>query len=220
MLGSVHLVVGLRNWAARASAVTSSFYSATARDFQTQAQSAQVEAPRIGYERDLARRNACPNWNLHLTRMVPSLTKMAYAPRLCVCRVEGGSPAGARHGRSQQSGVRSQDTHPFRQAGTASIVAASEGEHTLVLLFGTTLTYATSSSPLTRPRSSGTLSHEGRGLWLDGRIGIEAWGGRSGRPWRSASGAKPDAVLVIALCGGLTESLREPPTQSVFPQAL
>ena len=33
-------------------------------------------------------------------------------------------------------------------------------------------------------------------------------------------GEKPDAVLVIALCGGLTESLREPPTQSVFPQAL
>ena len=28
--------------------------------------------------------------------------------------------------------------------------------------------------PLTRPRSSGTLSREGRGLWLDGRIGIES----------------------------------------------
>ena len=49
----------------------------------------------------------------------------------------------------------------------------------LVLLFGTTLTYATSfvvgvEPALTRPRSSGTLSREGRGLWLDRRIRIES----------------------------------------------
>ena len=29
-------------------------------------------------------------------------------------------------------------------------------------------------APLTRPRSSGALSRQGRGLWLDGRIGIES----------------------------------------------
>ena len=52
--------------------------------------------------------------------------------------------------------------------------------------------HATSSSPLTRPRSSGTLSRGGRGLWLDGRIGIESsnplplageGGQRQGRVW-------------------------------------
>ncbi|HWT77284.1 MAG TPA: group II intron reverse transcriptase/maturase, partial [Candidatus Methylomirabilis sp.] len=43
----------------------------------------------------------------------------------------------------------------------------------LVLPFVTTLTYAISSvagvEPLTRPHSSGTLSREGRGLWLEAR---------------------------------------------------
>ena len=32
---------------------------------------------------------------------------------------------------------------------------------------------STCFTPLTRPLSSGTLSREGRGLWLDGRMGIE-----------------------------------------------
>jgi len=44
----------------------------------------------------------------------------------------------------------------------------------LVLPLGTTLTYATSSSALTRPRSSGTLSRRGEGCAAREGQGIES----------------------------------------------
>jgi hypothetical protein len=218
MLGSVHLVVGLRNWAARASAVTSSFYSATARDFQTQAQSAQVEAPRIGYERDLARRNACPNWNLHLTRMVPSLTKMAYAPRLCVCRVEDGSPAGARHGRSQQSGVRSQDTHPFRHARIPLSVRRSRAvidQH-----YGRALRCDNHRHcPLTRPSADGHPLPRGERVvarWKDRNrsAGRQVRASVAVRPGGQA-GCRPGDRAVRRTDPELAVNSRSSPTQSV-----
>ena len=56
---------------------------------------------------------------------------------------------------------------PLNSCGLSGRLAERTGnyfESDLVLLSVTTLTYASSSSPLTRPRSSGTLSREGRGL--------------------------------------------------------
>jgi hypothetical protein len=72
----------------------------------------------------------------------------------------------------------------------------------LVLLFPITLTYATSfgprpRAPLTRPRSSGTLSREGRGSWLDGRMGMVKLFDVAGRPLNSTL-PNPPAVFMTA----------------------
>src|SRR6516225_7131316 len=58
--------------------------------------------------------------------------------------------------------------------GSSQHNSAPKERRCLTTAFRSSITYATSSSPLTRPRSSGTLSREGRGLWLDARIGIES----------------------------------------------